>query len=254
MMDQEIIHASKTLYQADNEKVPVQYGKFGIVNEEDGYRVQQAVLDLRKEAGEKVAGYKISLSAKIQQSFFKTTTPLYGVMTDKGVWGSDMDLSKFMGPLLEFEIIFKAEERISSDDSVETIMSKCKVATGYEIPDCRYDDWYGNISKFELIADGAANAGVVAGEYVKRTYQEIDDVMGTVTVDGRPYTQGSSKEVMGHPAYSVQWLAQKLAETGKAIEPGMFVASGAVNMPKVIKPGVYVGQFEGLPPVTLNAK
>ena len=60
MMDQEIIHASKTLYQADNEKVPVQYGKFGIVNEEDGYRVEQAVLDLRKEAGEKVAGYKIS--------------------------------------------------------------------------------------------------------------------------------------------------------------------------------------------------
>lgn len=46
MMDQEIIHASKTLYQADNEKVPVQYGKFGIVNEEDGYRVQQAVLNL----------------------------------------------------------------------------------------------------------------------------------------------------------------------------------------------------------------
>jgi len=59
---------------------------------------------------------------------------------------------------------------------------------------------------------------------------------------------------MGHPAYSVQWLAQKLAETGQAIEPGMFVASGAVNMPKVIQPGVYVGQFEGLPPVTLFAK
>lgn len=254
MMDQEIIHASKSLYQADNEKVPVPYGKFGIVNGEDGYRVQQAVLDLRKAAGEKIAGYKISLSAKIQQSFFKTTTPLYGVMTDKGVWGTDMDLSKFMGPLLEFEIIFKAEERISPDDSVETIMSKCKVATGYEIPDCRYDNWYGNISKFELIADGAANAGVVAGEYVKRTYQEIDDVMGTVTVDGQPYAKGSSKEVMGHPAYSVQWLAQKLAETGQAIEPGMFVASGAVNMPKVIQPGVYLGQFEGLPPVTLNAK
>lgn len=63
-------------------------------------------------------------------------------MTNKGVWGSDLDLSKFMGPLLEFEIIFKAEETISPDDSVETIMSKCKVATGYEIPDCRYDNWY----------------------------------------------------------------------------------------------------------------
>lgn len=254
MMDQEVIHASKTLYQADTDKVPVEYGKFGIVNEEDGYRVQQAVLAIRQDVGERVAGYKISLSAKIQQSFFNTTTPLYGVMTDKGVWGEDLDLSKFMGPLLEFEIIFKAEERITADDSVETIMDKCKVATGYEIPDCRYEDWYGNISKFELIADGAANAGVVAGEYVKRTYDEIDDIMGTVTVDGKRYTQGSSKEVMGHPAYSVQWLAQKLAETGQAIEPGMFVASGAVNMPRVIEPGVYVGQFEGLPPVTLNAK
>lgn len=254
MMDQEIIYASQTLYQADNNKIPVEYGKFGIVNEEDGYRVQQAVLDLRKEAGEQVAGYKISLSAKIQQSFFKTTTPLYGVMTDKGVWGEDMDLSKFMGPLLEFEIIFKAEEAILPEDSVETIMSKCKVATGYEIPDCRYADWYGNISKFELIADGAANAGVVAGEYVKRTYEEIDDVTGTITLDGELYAQGSSKEVMGHPAYSVQWLAQKLAETGQTIEAGMFVASGAVNMPKVIQPGTYIGQFEGLPPVTLKAR
>lgn len=211
MMDQEIIHASKTLYQADNEKVPVPYGKFGIVNEEDGYRVQQAVLDLRKAAGEKVAGYKISLSAKIQQSFFKTTTPLYGVMTDKGVWGSDMDLSKFMGPLLEFEIIFKAEEIISPDDSVETIMSKCKVATGYEIPDCRYDNWYGNISKFELIADGAANAGVVAGEYVKRTYEEIDDVMGKVTVDGQPYTKGSSKRGDGPPSLFSSMVGTKIS-------------------------------------------
>lgn len=254
MMDQEIIHASKMLYQADNEKTPVQYGKFGIVTEEDGYRVQEAVLDLRQAEGEVIAGYKISLSAKIQQSFFKTTTPLYGVMTDKGVWDEELNLSKLMGPLLEFEIIFKAEERISPEDTVENIMAKCKVATGYEIPDCRYANWYGNISKFELIADGAANAGVVAGEYVKRTYEEIDDIMGTVTLNGQAYAKGSSKEVMDHPAYSVQWLAQKLAESGQFIEPGMFVASGAVNMPKVIEPGVYVGQFEGLPPVELIAK
>lgn len=252
MFDIEIRRSAEILYDAYRDNKPVAFGRFPIITEEDGYRVQAAVNDLKFQNGEKVAGYKISLSGKLQRVFFNTDTPLYGEMTDSSLVNNEISLSDYIKPLLEFEIVFLVDETIHASDSAETIMRKCRIAAGFEIPDSCFMDWYGNISKFELEADGAANAALAYGEARQCTYDEIDNLLGRVTLDGEQYAKGSSIEIMGHPVNAVQWLAEMLDIRGKEIQAGMFVSSGAVNMPKVITPGHYVGHFDGLPKVSLH--
>ncbi|RPA62411.1 hydratase [Aerococcus agrisoli] len=252
MFDVEIRKSAEMLFDAYKESKPIAYGRLPIITEQDGYDVQDAVNYLKFRHGEKVAGYKISLSGKLQRAFFNTDTPLYGEMTDASVVKGEISLQDYIEPLLEFELVFLVDETIHVTDSAETIMRKCRIAAGFEIPDSRFADWYGNISKFELEADGAANAALVYGEGRSCSYDDIDNLFGQVTHNGEAYAEGSSIEIMGHPVNAVQWLAEILDERGKEIQAGMFVSSGAVNMPKVITPGQYVGQFEGLPSVSLQ--
>ena len=80
------------------------------------------------------------------------------------------------------------------------------------------------------IADNAQQYAFVTGAEVQMTPQNRDFTAATVDVaiNGTAIDHAGGGEVMGGGAFlSIQWLANKLAEFGRALEPGMLVMSGS---------------------------
>jgi 2-oxo-3-hexenedioate decarboxylase len=52
---------------------------------------------------------------------------------------------------------------------------------------------------------------------------------------------------MGHPAASVAWLVNQLAEQGESLQPGQLIFSGGVTAPvPVVAGGSVTFEFDGL--------
>src|SRR5699024_12498777 len=87
-----------------------------------------------------------------------------------------IELSNYNIPLAELELVFRVNEDISIEDGVKDILKKCTVAPAVEIPDGRYDDWFPNISKYEVVANCAVAGAIVIGEEKTVTYDQIDNI------------------------------------------------------------------------------
>ena len=80
------------------------------------------------------------------------------------------------------------------------------------------------------MADNAQQYAFVTGAEVALTEANRDLAASTVEVDvnATVLDRAAGAEVMGGGGFlSVQWLANKLAEFGRALEPGMLVMSGS---------------------------
>jgi 2-keto-4-pentenoate hydratase len=61
-----------------------------------------------------------------------------------------------------------------------------------------------------------------------------------VVVNGAAAERALGSEVLGTPAASVAWLANKLAEFGLALEAGMRVMSGSFTRQYLLDPGARI--------------
>jgi 2-oxo-hept-3-ene-1,7-dioate hydratase len=241
----------QALFKAYKKVRAISAEEYPLENTDQAYAVQDVVVSLREADGELVQGYKIGLAAQALQAKYDTDQPIYGVMTNKTVKTS-ISLSDYIAPALEFEVIFIADEDINGDDEVETIMAKCHVAPGFELPDGRYHNWFGGIPLTAFVADAGAVGAVCIGEPTKASYADIDGIYGKVTFNGEGYKEGTTDKVLGHPANTVKWLAKTLEARGRKLSAGQFVASGSVNTPSPIEVGEYIGSFEGIGTVSLK--
>lgn len=241
----------EAIYQAHQAVAGIDAGPYEVVDQNTAYQVQKQVFTKKEATGEKIAGYKIGLASTVLQEVYHTDQPTYGIMTDQSI-KSTLSLKDHIAPALEFEVFFIVNEDINGEDDAETIMAKCSVAPGFELPDGRFDNWFGGISLNTFIADASVAGAVCIGEPVQASYDDIDDQIGLVTFNGAPYKEGSTKKVLGHPVNPVKWLAQKLEADGGKLKAGQFVASGSVNTPSPIEAGEYVGTFEKIGRVTLK--
>lgn len=239
------------IFQAYKSKQAIDATPYTVVDEATAYQVQDRVLALKQAEGEKLKGYKIGLASTVLQEAYQTDHATYGGMTDRNVL-STLSLPDFIGPALEFEVIFLVDETINATDDLETIMNKCRVAPGFELPDGRFHHWFGGISLNTFIADASVTGAVCIGEPVKASYDDIDNIFGKVTFNGQDYKEGYTEKVLGHPANPVKWLAEALEAKGDKLEAGQFVASGSINTPSPIEPGEYVGTFENIGSVKLT--
>jgi 2-keto-4-pentenoate hydratase len=88
------------------------------------------------------------------------------------------------------------------------------------------------------ICTNIANAGAVMGSAV-RDWRGLDlaAAYGTMRINGEQVGQGRGADVMGHPLEPLAWLANLLAERGKALQAGMTVITGSIITPKPVKAG-----------------
>ena len=217
------------------------------------YEVQHAFTALKEQGGEKLAGYKISMTSEGTQKFFNASEPLYGQITDKRVT-RELVLASTLDALIELELIFIAQEDLAASDSDEAILRKIKVAPGLEIPDSRYKDWFPKMTKEHVCCDGAVGGWIAYGEPKTATYESLDKIGGILLHNGKELSQGTSDIVLGHPIVAVRWLLEKLQSHGLTVKKGMFISSGTFVNPEKLAPGSYEGRFENFGSVILTVK
>jgi len=102
------------------------------------------------------------------------------------------------------------------------------VMASIEIVDSRVRDW--KIKLADTIADNASSARFVLGSRLVRPGKVNLRLLGMVLEkNGEVVNTGAGAAVLGHPAYSVAWLANKLGEFGIALEEGEIILSGALT-------------------------
>ena len=217
---------------------------------ETAYRAQQAFVQAKIEAGERFVGYKLGLTSRNKQVAMGVDSPLYGRVTSSMIceYGEPVRMDRFIHPRVESEIAFLLARDIEPPATIISVLAATDVIFGaVDILDSRYEGFKFTLT--DVIADNASAGGFYLGP-VTRKPGEIEDLrlIGcTVRVNGEVVMTAASAAVMGHPAASVAWLANQLAEHGDGLKGGQVIFSGGVTAPvPVVAGGSVTFDFAGL--------
>ena len=208
----------------------------------DGYRVQLAIADKKVARGDRIVGKKIGLTSRANQEVFGVHEPVCGQLMGQGVYmeGTPVDTASLIQPIIECEITFVMGRRIEGPGvTVPQVLRGTEgIMPSLELGDSRMRDWIGRAKVADILADSCGTAGIiVGGELHSARNFDMRYTGMVVEKNGDIIATGAAGAVMGNPAQSVAWLANKLAEFGLAIEEGDMVLAGALTGAVRMAPG-----------------
>src|SRR5215208_3247308 len=193
----------------------------------EGYQVQDAVHEMLAETEwGRVVGYKIGCTTAVMQQYLKIAHPCAGGLFSGRIHqgGANVNHGGFFRPGIECEIAVRLGRDLSPADAPFTVDKVAEAVESYmpaiEVVDERYADWP-HTEAPTLIADDFFAAGCVLGGSTPR--QALPDL---TQLTGQTFINGA--EVMGHPHNALAWLANNLAERGKALRAGEIVLTGSL--------------------------
>ncbi len=230
---EQIEHISGELIEAERTSKPVVAltERFSGVSYEDAYAIQLKTFDTRVKAGAVIVGKKIGLTSKAMQDQFKIREPDYGMIVDRMVIreGQPMPVSSLILPRVEAEIAFLLKEDLKGPGiNVANVIEATEgVLPAFEVIDSRYKDW--KITVKDSISDNASAASMILGGKLT-PIKDLDlRLIGLVMEkNGTVVSTAAGAAVLGNPAESVAWLANKLTEYGITLKKGEFVMSGSL--------------------------
>lgn len=193
------------------------------------YRVQQLNIARRTDAGERIVGHKVGLTARTMQELFGVDEPDYGHLLDTMMRKASepFDLSELIDPQIEVEPAFVLGRKLQGPGLgiAEVMAAIDHVCVCFEIIDSRIIDWQIRIQ--DTVADNGSSARVVLGaQRVEPSALALDDLDASLELDGAIVERGNTSAVLGHPAASAAWLANTLAGYGIGLEPGDLILPG----------------------------
>lgn len=201
------------------------------IDPQDAYRIQLALIELKKADGAKIVGKKIGLTSKAMQRMLNVEQPDYGHILDAMLVqdGRSIPVRELIQPKIEPEIAFILDRDLRGPGvtPIQALAATRFVVPALEIIDSRIHSW--KISLCDTIADNASSARVVLGGSPKRV-EEVDlSLVGMVLEkNGEVIHTGAGAAVLGHPAVAVAWLANVLGEFGVSLEKGEIIMPGAL--------------------------
>jgi 2-keto-4-pentenoate hydratase len=231
----------------------------GISDLSTAYAIQTHWTDLRLGRGENIVGRKIGLTSKAIQQQLNVSEPDYGTLWKSSFYESrggkvSIGADNFLQPRIEGEVAFLIGKALRgpgiTPDAVLAATEAC--ALGVEIVDSRIADW--KIKLADTIADNASYGGFTVGPWDKAM---LKSDLGLLTMkvhhNGALAAEGIASAVMGHPAVSTAWLANKLSEFGISLEPGDVVISGGMTKMLPVKAGdEFVFVLESQPELSIR--
>ena len=234
----------------------------GEMDMNDAYAVQSAWVELKRQRGARVTGYKIGLTSRAMQQAMNIETPDYGVLLDEMDFasGSTIPAGDFLDPRIEAEFAFVMGKSLFGDDvTLEQVIE----ATDYVVPalelisarSVRTDPESGYTRKvFDTVSDNAANAGYIVGG-IQSDPREVDlRFSGALLyLDDVVEESGLGGAVMDHPAHGIRWVCKRFAPHGIGLEPGQVVLSGSFTRPVPVVPGSRIrADYGALGEVSIN--
>jgi 2-keto-4-pentenoate hydratase len=223
------------------------------------YAIQTHWTDMRIARGEKIVGRKIGLTSKAIQQQLNVSEPDYGTLWDSSFYRAGngkvvIPADHFLQPRIEGEVAFLIGARLQGPGvTPERVLASVEAyALGVEIVDSRIADW--KIKLVDTIADNASYGGFTLGPWDKRVGDvDLSSLVMKIDHNGAPAAEGPASAVMGHPANSAAWLANKLSEFGVSLEPGDIVISGGITKMLPVKAGdSFMFALSGQPELTVS--
>jgi 2-keto-4-pentenoate hydratase len=199
------------------------------LSREQAYRVQLGVLARHVAAGERHAGWKVGLTSKAMQIQQKVHEPVLGFLLASGERpsGTRFAYEDLINPGFENELCLTMGQTLRGPGvtSAQAQAALAAMAPAFEIIEKRGDFAADlNVS----LADNAQQRAYVTGAAVPVPAGfDLATVTLELSVNGGAPDRATGAEVLGTPAASIAWLANKLAELGLALEAGMKVMSGS---------------------------
>jgi 2-keto-4-pentenoate hydratase len=207
------------------------------------YAIQTHWTNLRLERGERIVGRKIGLTSKAIQQQLNVGEPDYGTLWKSSFYESHggkviIDADNFLQPRIEGEVAFLIGKTLRGPGITqgEILAATEACALGVEIVDSRIADW--KIKLADTIADNASYGGFTVGAWDKSLLEtDLSSLGMKVRHNGVIAAEGMASAVMGHPAISTAWLANKLSEFDISLEPGDIIISGGMTKMLPVKAG-----------------
>jgi 2-keto-4-pentenoate hydratase len=243
------------------ERAPIPH--FSVSESVDGlanaYAVQMEWTAMRTARGEKIMGRKIGLTAKAVQEQLGVDQPDYGTLWQSSFFEAKngkvtVPAGDFIAPRIEGEVAFLIGKSLNRPDitPADVIAATDACALGVEIVDSRIADW--KIKITDTIADNASYGGFTLGPWDKMLPgADLAAIGMTISQNGTQVAEGTGAAVLGSPAISCAWLANKLLEFGVSLEPGDVVISGALmKMIPIAAGDSFVFELAGQPALTVT--
>jgi 2-keto-4-pentenoate hydratase len=201
---------------------------------EDGYRIQREIVTRKVASGQRVVGKKIGLTSRANQEVFGVHEPVYGQLMASGVHAENtpIDTALLIQPIIECEITFVMRRRLQGPGLTvpDVVRATDGIMPSVELGDSRMRNWIGRATAADILADSCGSSGIIMGGEMHSVRQfDLRYTGMVVEKNGDIIATAASGAVMGNPAQSVAWLANKLAEFELALEEGELVLSGALS-------------------------
>lgn len=198
----------------------------------EAYRINLALLERHAARGEPQAGWKVGLTAAAIRTQFGLPEPLFACLFQHGRWqsGGTWPLAAMRGPGFENELCLVLGERLAGPGVTIERASRAvaAVAPAMEIIETRGPNSLDGV--MPMLADNGQQFAFVTGPEVAFD-PAIHDLGATsvdILIDGAVQERAYGSAVMeSSPLASVAWLANKLAELERALEPGEVVMTGS---------------------------
>ena len=251
LSDSEIQMAAQDLLRA--EQMGEQIGLLSLrhpnLDMDDAYAIQSALTDAKLAAGRKIIGWKIGLTSKAMQSALNINIPDSGILFDDMVFenSATVPAGRFIQPRIEVEIAFVTNapltgETVTRDDVITATDYVCPAIEILDTRIHRTDPATGRTrTVYDTISDNAANAGIVFGS--ARHAVDAFDLrrVGAITfLNGEVEETGLGAGVLNDPVESVVWLARRMAQYERQIEPGQVILSGSFIRPIECPSGAHI--------------
>jgi 2-oxo-3-hexenedioate decarboxylase len=221
------------------------------------YEAQRLFVQSKLDAGQALAGAKLGLTSRAKQRDMGVADLLYGRVTSGMIapYSEALDVAALIHPRVEPEIAFLLAKDLTGPTTVTGVLAATEAVFGaVDVLDSRYRDFRFTLP--DVVADNASAGRFFLGPRARRP-GEIEDLrlIGCILrCDGDVIHTAAGAAVMGHPAASVAWLVNRLAERGEYLPTGSLVFSGGLTAAVPILPGhAMTAEFDGLGTVEVFA-
>ncbi|RJX29733.1 MAG: 2-keto-4-pentenoate hydratase [Desulfarculus sp.] len=201
---------------------------------EEAYKIQLAAVDLKLKAGQRIVGKKIGLTNIAVQKARGISEPDYGHIMDVLMGNQDLPLklsALTSAPAVEAELAFVLNKDLQGPGVTagKVIEATAGVMPALEIVERRFFPLCKSVK--DSICDNAACGRIVLGAKLTPVPGLDFRTIGLVIEkNGQPIDMSCSAAVLGSPAESVAWLANKLAGYGVGLKAGEIVMSGSIGL------------------------
>lgn len=196
------------------------------------YAVQEANTQYWLDAGRRLVGRKIGLTAKAVQKQLGVDQPDYGMLFADMAYADaeEVPMSRLIQPRIEGEIAFVMGRDLEMEAvTIADLIGAVDYALpAFEIVDSRIADW--KITFADTVADNASSGLFVLGTRPRKISDlDLRSCGMVLERDGEAVSMGAGAACLGNPLTATLWLARKMAEVGRPLKAGDIVLSGALG-------------------------